>query len=237
MGIYRQTCNEKDEIMKKLVLAVVFLLSLAGLASLTACVGQATTKPTVAPTVAPTAAEPATAVPAATEPIAAESAVTAPNATAPLGKVMVLDFPLHDLTDLPYPPEELARIAHFNVSFKKKLADDGVEIVPVNDKIEAIIAAQSPTYLFDHTDIAASLAEDSGANYIIIGVAMKPTYLFVYPRLLLVDVKTKRKAFASYVQMEGSWLEKDHTASSAKNLANKVIAELKKLKKLTGQAN
>ncbi len=197
--------------MKNLTMKVILLLSLAGLVSLTACAGSTTTKPTVAPTTA----EPAAAV---------------PTATASIGKVMVLDFPLNDLTDLPNPPEELARIAHFNVAFKQKLADDGVEIMPVNDKIKEISAAQSATYLFDHTDIAASLAEDSGADYIIIGVAMKPTYLFVYPRLLLVDIKTKRKAFTAYVQMEGSWLDKDHTASSAKNLANKVTAELNNLK-------
>jgi Protein of unknown function (DUF2380) len=145
----------------------------------------------------------------------------------PLAKVMVLDFPLHDLTDLPNPPEELARIAYFNVAFKQKLLDDKVEIVPVNDKIKAISAEQSATYLFDHTDIAANLAEGSGADFILIGVAMKPTYLFVYPRLLLVDVKTKRKAFTAYVQMEGSWLDQNTTASSAKNLANKVSAALK----------
>jgi Protein of unknown function (DUF2380) len=145
----------------------------------------------------------------------------------PLAKVMVLDFPLHDLTDLPNPPEELARISYFNVAFKQKLLDDKVEIVPVNDNIKAISAEQSATYLFDHTDIAANLAEGSGADFILIGVAMKPTYLFVYPRLLLVDIKTKRKAFTSYVQMEGSWLEQNTTASSAKNLANKVIAALK----------
>lgn len=163
-----------------------------------------------------------------------EPTSTKPTANASIGKVMVLDFPLHDLTDLPNAPEELARIAQFNVAFKQKLASAGVEIVPVNDKIKAIATAQSATYLFDHTDIAASLAEDSGADYIIIGVAMKPTYLFVYPRLLLVDVKTKRKAFASYVQMEGSWLDNHTTTSSANNLANKVIEELKKLNKLIG---
>ncbi len=142
---------------------------------------------------------------------------------------MVLDFPLSDLTDLPNPPEELARITHFNDAFKQKLANNGVQIVPVNDKIKAIAFAQSATYLFDHTDIAASLAENSGADYIIIGVAMKPTYLFVYPRMLLVDIKTNRKALATYVQMEGSWLDKEHTASSAKNLAGKVAAELEQL--------
>ncbi|PKO52671.1 MAG: hypothetical protein CVU27_03380 [Betaproteobacteria bacterium HGW-Betaproteobacteria-20] len=213
--------------MKSLILKVIFLLSLTGLVTLTACAGSTTTKLIVAPT----AAESAIAVPVAIEPTNAEPAV--PTATASIGKVMVLYFPLNDLTDLPNPPEELARIAHFNVAFKQKLAADGVEIVPVNDKIKAIAVTQSATYLFDHTDIAASLAEGSGADYIIIGVAMKPTYLFVYPRLLLVDVKTKQKVFTNYVQMEGSWLDNHTTASSANRLADKVSAELKKL---AGQA-
>lgn len=211
--------------MNNLILKIIFLLSLAGFASLSACAGSTTN-----PTAAPTAAESAAAAPVVTEQTAAEPVAAVPTATASIGKVMILDFPLNDLTDLPNPPEELARIAYFNVAFKQKLVDDGVEMVPVNDQIKAISATQSATYLFDHTDIAASLAEGSGADYIIIGVAMKPTYLFVYPRLLLVDVKTKRKAFTAYVQMEGSWLDKDHTASSAKNLAGKVAAELKNLK-------
>jgi hypothetical protein len=151
---------------------------------------------------------------------------------ATTNKVMVLDFQLHDLTDLAYPKEELARIKFFNTSFKKKLADNGVQIVPVNDEILKIQALQSPTYLFDHTDVAADLAKSSGADYMIVGVAMKPTYLFVYPRLLLVDVKTKRKAFTAYVQLEGSWLEERTTENSAQRLAEKVNNELKRISTL-----
>ena len=211
------------------MLKVICLLSLVGSVSLASCAGSTTTNATVAPAAAESvAAAPVAATQTTAEP-AVKPAAALPTATASIGKVMVLDFVLNDLTDLPNPPEELARIAYFNVAFKQKLVDDGVEMVPVNDKIKAISAAQSATYLFDHTDIAASLAEGSGADYILIGVAMKPTYLFVYPRLLLVDVKTKRKAFTSYVQMEGSWLETTTTASSAKSLAKKVSAELKKL--------
>lgn len=205
--------------MKSLISKVLCFISLFGYAALSGCAASTMAKPTIAST--------------ASESAATNTATALPTATASIGKVMVLDFPLNDLTDLPNPPEELARIAYFNVAFKQKLVDDGVQIVPVNDKIKAISATQSATYLFDHTDIAASLAESSGADYILIGVAMKPTYLFVYPRLLLVDVKTKRKAFTAYVQMEGSWLEQNTTASSAKNLAKKVSAELKKLAEQT----
>ena len=200
--------------MKFLMLNVIFLLNVVSLVLLSACAVSSSTKPAITPV--------ATAQPTSK---AAEALIVETS----ISKVMVLDFLLNDLTDLPNPPEELARIAHFNAAFKQKLADDDVQIVPANDKINTIAAAQSATYLFDHTDIAASLAEGSGADYIIIGVAMKPTYLFVYPRMLLVDVKTKRKVFTAYVQMEGSWLDKAHTASSAKNLASKVSAQLKQL--------
>ena len=213
--------------MKNLMLKVICLISLVGYAALAGCAGSTTTNAT--PAAAESAGTAAVATQQTTPEPVANPATALPTATAPIGKVMVLDFVLNDLTDLPNPPEELARIAYFNVAFKQKLVEDGVEIVPVNDKIKAISATQSATYLFDHTDIAASLAEGSGADYILIGVAMKPTYLFVYPRLLLVDIKTKRKAFTSYVQMEGSWLEQNTTASSAKSLAKKVSAELKKL--------
>jgi hypothetical protein len=153
-----------------------------------------------------------------------------PTFADPISKIIVLDFQLNDLTDLPNPPEELARIAYLSTTFKQQLAENGVEIVPVNDKIKTEMLKNSATYLFDHTDVAVDMAKDSGADYIIIGVAMKPTYLFVYPRLLMVDVKTKRKAFTTYVQLEGSWSEKNTTAHSGAMLANKVIDHLNEMK-------
>ena len=160
----------------------------------------------------------------------AQVAMAAPadkaESAKPIAKVMVLDFPLNDLTDLPNPPEEIARTADFNQFFKQRLLDDGVALVPVTESIKTVAATQSATYLFDHPDIAADLAKNSGADYILLGVAMKPTYLFVYPRLLLVEIATNRKAFTAYVQMEGSWLEKSTTANSARRLAEKVTNEI-----------
>ena len=154
--------------------------------------------------------------------------------TKTMGKVMVLDFQLNDLTDLPNAPEELARIAYLSSTFKQKLVDDGVEIVPVNDQLKAVLLAQSPTYLFDHVEVAAKLAEGSGADYLFIGVALKPTYLFVYPRTLLVDIKTQKVVQARASQLESSWSDKNTTARSAEKLATMVSEELKKL---AGQAN
>ena len=213
--------------MKNLVFKDLFMLSLVILISLAACAKPTSEPPIKAPNTAtgttPTAVESSAVSAVATKPTAAKPAIAA----ASIGKVMVLDFPLNDLTDLPNPPEELARIADFNLYFKQRLLKDGIELVPVTDNIKAIAATQSATYLFDHPDIAADLAKDSGAKYILLGVAMKPTYLFVYPRLLLVEIATKRKAFTAYVQMEGSWLEKTTTANSAQRLAEKVTNKLK----------
>lgn len=157
-------------------------------------------------------------------------ALITPAAFAETGsKVMALDFQLNDLTDLPNAPEELARIDFLSSTFKQKLVDNGVELVPVNDRLKTEISGQSPTYLFDRVEHAAKLAEGSGADYLLIAVALKPTYLFVYPRILLVDIKTQKVVMAKASQLESSWLDKNTTARSAEKLANLVSEKLNEL--------
>jgi len=142
--------------------------------------------------------------------------------TKPVARVMALDFQLNDLTDLPNAPEELARVSLLSATFKQKLIDRGIELVAVNELQKAELASYPATYLFDHPDIAAKLADDSGADYVIIAVALKPTYLFVYPRILLVDVKTRKVAFPTYAQLESSWQDENTTVRTAETLATKV---------------
>ncbi|CAG0997280.1 hypothetical protein MTYP_02636 [Methylophilaceae bacterium] len=144
-------------------------------------------------------------------------------------KVMVLDFQLNDLTDLPNAPQELERIAYLSSTYKQKLADNGVEVVPVNERLKADVAVQSATYLFDNVPYAAKQAEGSGADYLLIGVALKPTYLFVYPRILLVDIKTKKVVMARAAQLESSWSDRNTTKRTAEKLADMVSEELEKL--------
>lgn len=157
-----------------------------------------------------------------------------PSAFAEAGsKLMALDFQLNDLTDLPNVPEELARIEYLSSVFKQKLVDNGVQLVPVNDRLKAEISGQSPTYLFDRVEHAAKLAESSGADYLLIGVALKPTYLFVYPRILLVDIKTQQVVMAKASQLESSWSDKKTTARSAEKLAGMVSEKLKELAERT----
>lgn len=152
-----------------------------------------------------------------------------PAQAEPIAKVMVLDYQLNDMTDLPNAPEELERIAYLSSTYKQRLADNGVELVPVSEALKNAVANQSPTYLFDNVPNAAKMAEGSGADYLLIGVALKPTYLFVYPRILLVDIKTAEVVMARAAQLESSWSDQNTTRRTAEKLADMVSAELKTL--------
>jgi len=142
---------------------------------------------------------------------------------------MVLDFQLNDLTNLPNAPEELARISYLSETFKQKLTENGVSLVAVNKKMQDELMANSATYFYDRVEVAAKMAAGSGADYLLIAVALKPTYLFVYPRILLVDIKTQKVVLSQASQLESSWLDKNTTARSGVNLAVMVSEKLKEL--------
>jgi hypothetical protein len=144
------------------------------------------------------------------------------SASEPNPKVMVLDFQLNDMTGLPNAPEELKRISFLSSTHKQKLAEHGLEIVPVNEPLKAAMKNQSATYLFDNVETAAELAKNSGAEYLLISVALKPTYLFVYPRILLVDINTKKVVLAKAAQLESSWSDENTTVRTAEKLAEMV---------------
>jgi hypothetical protein len=57
-------------------------------------------------------------------------------------------------------------------------------------------------------------------------VAFKPTYLFVYPRLLLIDMKTRKVVMSKYAQLESSWTDQNTTVRTAEKLAEVVKERL-----------
>ena len=150
-------------------------------------------------------------------------------AHAQTSNVMVLDFELDDRTGIPNPPEELERIALLTRSLKDALVEEGVGIVEPNARIREVVNNHSATYLFDRVDEAAELAKGSNAKYLLISVALKPTYLFVYPRTLLVDIETKKVVQAKAFQLESSWSDPNTTVNTGKKIAHAIAAELKAL--------
>lgn len=137
-------------------------------------------------------------------------------------KVIVMAFELNDLTNLPNAPEELKRIALLSTTFHDSLQQQGVNLVDADPKVAAEVEKHSPTYLYDNVATAIELNKEMGADYLVIGVALKPTYLFVYPRLIIVDVKTKTVVMSKAAQLESSWSDERTTQRTAEKLAQVV---------------
>lgn len=141
-------------------------------------------------------------------------------------KVVVMAFELNDMTGIPDAPEEKKRVELLSTTFKNQLKDKGVEILPPSEKAQSEITRNSATYFFDNTEAAVELNKEANADFVIIGVAMKPTYLFVYPRLLMVDTKTKKVVMSKYAQLESSWSDENTTTRTAQKLATVVKERL-----------
>lgn len=161
-------------------------------------------------------------------PLLMVSALFAPAAHAE-AKVVVMAFELNDMTNLANAPEELQRIALLSKQFESSLKRLGVNVVPAGAQVGAEIEKHSPSYLYDNVGTAVELNRETGADYLVIGVALKPTYLFVYPRLIIVDVKTKSVVMSKAAQLESSWSDENTTIRTADKLAQVVKDRLQAL--------
>lgn len=142
-------------------------------------------------------------------------------------KIAVLDFELRDLTLLPGIPEELERTASVKPMLEDELTNSGFEIVHV--PLEAQKKARSGFgYLFDHHDLAAQLAKQYDADYVIVGRLHKPSFLFIYLMAHLVDVKNERLIADYLSEVKGA--EKKLTRKGVESLTVKINETFKNLK-------
>ncbi|MDP1771709.1 MAG: DUF2380 domain-containing protein, partial [Methylobacter sp.] len=93
--------------------------------------------------------------------------------------IAILDFELNDVTLAPRIPAEIERTASIKAMLEGELKRAGYKIIAVD--LNAQHEANSGFgYLFDHSDIAAELANKAGADYVLVGRLHKPSYLFAY---------------------------------------------------------
>lgn len=107
--------------------------------------------------------------------------------------VLVLDFGLNDDTLLPRVPIELARTAAVAPAVRARLAARGHTIVSAATTPE--IQAQASNgykYFVEHPLVAAALGQAAGAEWVAIGRVNKPSFLFAYFVIDLVDAATGR---------------------------------------------
>ena len=83
-------------------------------------------------------------------------------------------------------------------------------------------------YLFDHHDIAAQLAKKYNADYVLVGRLHKPSFLFVYLLVHVIDVKQQTMVADYSTEVKGS--EKKLTRKGVESLVDKINDTFGKLK-------
>ena len=93
--------------------------------------------------------------------------------------IAILDFELNDLTIIPRTPAEIQRTSSIKAMLEGELKRAGYKIIFIDSNIQRENNGGFG-YLFDHSEIAAELAEKAGADYILVGRLHKPSFLFAY---------------------------------------------------------
>jgi Protein of unknown function (DUF2380). len=135
-------------------------------------------------------------------------------------RIAVLDFELNDLTLLPRTPEELERTASVAPLLREALAKKGgYEVIAIDSDTQREADA-SFGYLFDHPEVAAELGRQFEVDWIAVGRVHKPSFLFAYLKVHLVNVKTQQLVGDHVVEVKG-YLEK-LTERGAASLAEQI---------------
>jgi hypothetical protein len=142
-------------------------------------------------------------------------------------QIAVLDFELNDITSLPNTPTERQRTASMAPLLTTALSQiEGYEIVPVDVGMQKA-ANSSFGYLFRFHDLAAQLGRQLGADWIIVSQHSKPSFLFSYLWVYLIDVK-KQKAIARYdIELKGN--HEKVTQRGIASLTRKIQATVSRL--------
>ena len=119
-------------------------------------------------------------------------------------RIAILEFELKDITALPNTPEEIVRTASFKPLLESELEISGeYEIIQISAGDYARANA-GVGYLYTYHDLAADLGQQYGADWVIVGQHSKPSFLFSYLLVNIVDVK-KRSLKTSYtIELKGT---------------------------------
>lgn len=155
--------------------------------------------------------------------------------TLPRQKIMAVDFELRDVSPIPNVTQELERTALIDSVIKKTLIENGYELVPACDALKKAYELGNG-YLYDRPEVAGKLGAECGADYVFMGQTWKPSFLFVFPQVQVVDTRknlTREQlvVVSRVVQLEASTLDKNVTELAARKLATQIIEKLKSVNK------
>jgi len=119
-------------------------------------------------------------------------------------RIAILDFELYDITSLPNIQQEIKRTASIKPLLEKALVQLlDADIIQIREQ-EQKRANAGFGYLFRFHDIAAKLGSHVDADWILVGQHSKPSFLFSYFIVYLVNVQME-KAIARYdIELKGN---------------------------------
>ncbi|AMK77986.1 MULTISPECIES: DUF2380 domain-containing protein [Methylomonas] len=139
-------------------------------------------------------------------------------------RIAVLDFELNDITSLPNTPAEITRTSGMAPLLIEALSRSGAYQIAFVDAATQKSANASFGYLFRFHDLAADLGRQQGADWVLVSQHSKPSFLFSYLWVYLIDVK-KRAAVARYdIELKGN--HQKVTRHGIDTLAEKIQATL-----------
>ncbi|NOR72173.1 MAG: DUF2380 domain-containing protein [Methylomarinum sp.] len=112
-------------------------------------------------------------------------------------KIAILEFELKDMTLAPRIPAEIKRTASIKPLLEAELKTADYTIIDIDIESQRLADA-GIGYLFDHDDVAANLAKQFGADYILVGRLHKPSFLFSYLMGHLIRV-SDAKLIGNYI--------------------------------------
>jgi hypothetical protein len=147
--------------------------------------------------------------------------LASPSLGAEVKRIAVPDFELNDLAGMtPTPPAEMERTASVAPMLRNALSLTGTSAVVAIDPQSVNHANQGFGYLFDHADEAARLGDRFGADWVVVSRVHKPSFLFAYLKVHLVNVKNARLVGDYVVEVKGE--AKQATARGVTRLAEQL---------------
>jgi|SRR6185437_4748403 len=138
--------------------------------------------------------------------------------------VAVLEFELKDLTLDPNNPTEVARTASLKAMLEQALTARHFRIVPVDSHAQQD-ADKGAGYLFDHADATAALGRMVGADWVVVGRVHKASFLFVYLKAHVVNVREQSQAADLVVEIKGP--QRQLTQRGVDSLAEQIAVAIR----------
>lgn len=145
-------------------------------------------------------------------------------------KIMVVNFELRDVSPLPNTAQEVERTEHIDTVIRNTLESAGYTLMqPCEELVKA--SQQGLGYLFDRPEVAGKIGRECGADYVLMGQTWKPSFLFVFPQVQVVDTRAglsreQLVPVSRSVQLEASTLDRNVTEAAGRKLGRQIVEKL-----------